>query len=231
MTVLKPKQRETLPLKLLAMISHDIKIPLDNFATYLEDFPASMPPQAEYDEIVKGLTSYVNSSRNLMDNILFWARLHLNGHGIISQPILLRLQTDLIILSLKHQTASKRLNISNKIPEMPQVKINLSVFEFVLRNLLTNSIKFTPASGHIEISSRRGKDRITVSVSDSGPGISADKLESIFCSKKTITPGKNGSGIGLILCNDLLNICRGRIWSESREGKGATFHFSIPAEY
>ncbi|KAA8477580.1 histidine kinase/DNA gyrase B/HSP90-like ATPase [Arcticibacter tournemirensis] len=231
MTRLKPKQKETLPFKLLAMISHDIKIPLDNFAAYLADLPMSKPLQTGGDEIVEGLTSYVNSCRSLMDNVLFWARLHLNGYGIISQPALLRLQTDLIILSLKHQALSKRLNISNKIPEMPQVKINLSVFEFVLRNLLNNSIKFTPASGHIEIRSRTGRDSITVSVSDSGPGISADKLERIFSARKAISSSVNGSGIGLILCNDLLNICGGRIWSESTEGKGATFHFSIPAEY
>lgn len=231
MTRLKPKQRETLQYRLLEMISHDIKIPLDNFAAYLENVPAPRSGQTEYGEIVGSLASYVNRSRSIIENILFWARLHLTGDGTISQPVLLRLQTDLIILSIKQQTISKKLRIINKVPEMPQVKINLSVFEFVLRNLLVNSIKFTPAQGYIAISIRKDKRIIIVSVSDTGPGISADKLERIFSSKKAINQGIHGSGIGLILCNDLLNTCGGKIWSESVEGKGATFHFSIPAEH
>ncbi len=234
MTRSKSKHPDSLEYKLLAMIAHDIKIPLDNFAGFLEHYNYSETDQPDYEDLISNLLTYVNASRNLMENILSWAKQYLDGHHNIRQPVLLRLQTDLIISSLKYITIPKSQNIINKIPEMPQININLAVFEFVLRNLLTNSIKFSPVNGWIEVGCRKDKDSVIVSVSDNGTGIAPDKLTGILSFKEGPKPdGLNlmGSGIGLKLCDDLLKGYGGKIWVESIHGKGTTFYFSIAAEY
>lgn len=229
-----PEHREDLEHKLLALIMHDIKIPLDNFASYLEHYKNPQTDQRYYEELISSLADYINSSRNLIDSMLFWVKQNHETYSIVRQPVLLRLQTDFVVSSLQYIAASKNLSVINHIPEMPQVKINLPVFEFVLRNLLSNSIKFSRSNGLIEIDERTKKDAIILSVSDQGAGIPPKKLAKILnfrARPEAAGNGQNGSGIGLILCNDLLRYEGGRIWAESAEDKGTTFYFSMRAEY
>ena len=116
---------------------------------------------------------------------------------------------------------------------------NLTVFadkamiNSILRNLISNGIKFTPVGGEITISTGKSDHQLVVSVTDNGLGIKKKNLDKLFhIDAAHSTPGtqkESGTGLGLLLCKDFTEIHGGRIWAESTPGKGSTFYFTIPS--
>jgi signal transduction histidine kinase len=106
------------------------------------------------------------------------------------------------------------------------------MLKVVLRNLVSNAIKFTNPGGHIFINRELTPSLLTVTVSDNGVGIAADRINNLFdISKIATTPGtenEKGTGLGLLLCKEFVEKHGGRIWVESIEGKGSDFKFTIP---
>ena len=102
----------------------------------------------------------------------------------------------------------------------------------VLRNLISNALKFTPNDGIIKISAKKSKDEVVVSISDSGVGIKSDLIPMIFKMDSYIstegTDQEQGTGIGLSLCREMIARHNGKIWAESELGQGSVFHFSLP---
>jgi signal transduction histidine kinase len=102
----------------------------------------------------------------------------------------------------------------------------------VLRNLVSNAIKYTNRNGHVKIVAKNYERYSQISVIDDGVGISPDMLDNIFkINKKTSTPGtenETGTGLGLILCKEFIEKHGGKIWVESQEGKGSEFKFTLP---
>ena len=99
----------------------------------------------------------------------------------------------------------------------------------VLGNLLANAIAHTPAGGSVQVRAQRSGDYLTVTVSDSGEGIPADLLPSIF-ERFVRGPGSNGSGLGLAIARDLVQVHGGAITAESQPGAGTTIRFTLPLE-
>jgi len=103
----------------------------------------------------------------------------------------------------------------------------------ILSNLLSNAVKFTPEGGTVTISAETGEHAVTVSIRDTGVGVPADRLKTLFVLDKGATTkgtkGEKGSGLGLILCRDMVEKNGGKIWAESEEGVGSTFFFTLPA--
>jgi signal transduction histidine kinase len=102
----------------------------------------------------------------------------------------------------------------------------------ILENLISNAIKFTATGGNITIDRILENDFVTIRVNDSGVGIDKDDLNSLFRIDATHTSkgtdGEEGTGLGLILCKELVGKCGGRIWVESELGVGSSFFFSLP---
>ena len=127
-------------------------------------------------------------------------------------------------------------NIVIKAENDPELEIFADplMIETVLRNLINNAIKFTPEGGQIEVSAKRENDQILVSVSDSGIGIPEEDTKNLFRIdskvKRKGTNNEDGSGLGLILCQEFVDKHDGKIWVESTLGKGSAFTFSIPAK-
>ena len=107
-----------------------------------------------------------------------------------------------------------------------------NMIDSVLRNLISNAIKFTPIQGKIKITAKQLEKEVHISVTDNGVGMSSEKQTAIFeLQKHTSTLGTNneqGSGLGLILCKDFVVKHNGQIWVESSPGKGSSFTFSLP---
>ena len=114
----------------------------------------------------------------------------------------------------------------NKVPVM--VEIDPARMSRVLMNLLTNAIKFTSAGGRIEVAIRLQANEACVSVKDSGPGIAADQLETVFDKFSRIDPLAHGYGLGLYIARAIVKAHSGRIWAESKAGEGSTFHIRLP---
>jgi signal transduction histidine kinase len=127
----------------------------------------------------------------------------------------------------------KELEITINIPSDIIVYADSSVFQTVIRNLVSNSVKFTPRGGKIYISAKETNHRIVeISVRDTGIGMNDEMLKSLFRLDAKVnrkgTEGEPSTGLGLILCKDFIEKHNGKIVVESEEGKGSVFTFSMP---
>ena len=106
------------------------------------------------------------------------------------------------------------------------------MIETILRNLINNAIKFTPENGLIQISATQTGDVVEICIRDNGIGISESECNNLFRIdskvKRKGTSNEDGSGLGLILCKEFIELNKGRIWAESKIGKGSIFYFTIP---
>ncbi len=121
-------------------------------------------------------------------------------------------------------------DITNKLPK---VNIDINRMLQVLRNLLINAVKFTPKGGNIRVITKTEGDQLMVSVKDNGPGISEEHLETIFDKFQQVnildSNKITGTGLGLSIVKHIILAHGGRVWVESRLGKGSVFTFSLPA--
>jgi signal transduction histidine kinase len=127
---------------------------------------------------------------------------------------------------------NKKIQINFDDKNDYQIVADKNMIELVLRNLISNAIKFTNKKGKIDIHITEQNQEIQISVADDGIGIPENRLETIFeVSKNKNTPGtenEQGTGLGLILCKDFIENHGGKIWVESKTGKGSIFTFSLP---
>jgi signal transduction histidine kinase len=137
-------------------------------------------------------------------------------------------------LSLLKQTAqNKSIEFCNEIDNLIFITADRNMLSTIIRNLVSNAIKFTFRGGKITLSSKNINQSIEFSVSDTGVGIEPDNLSKIFSIDKNKssrgTADEAGTGLGLILCKEMVEKHGGKIWVESEVGKGSTFSFTIPS--
>jgi two-component system phosphate regulon sensor histidine kinase PhoR len=125
----------------------------------------------------------------------------------------------------------KQIVVKNDVPEDMIIDVDQKMIGRVLGNLMHNAIKFTPDRGRISIAAVSADDKITISVADTGVGIPQEDLPRIFerFYKVDRARGKSGTGLGLAIARHVVEAHGGRIWTESVEGKGAVFYFTLPA--
>ena len=138
-----------------------------------------------------------------------------------------------IIELLKNYASLKNITLVNKIEKDVYVTADRNMLETVLRNLITNSIKYVNDNGMIEISSLPGSDSVKISIKDNGIGIPQDDMKKLFKVDQSFsTKGTNnetGTGLGLIICREFIEMNKGKIWVESENGKGTITSFTLPA--
>jgi len=131
----------------------------------------------------------------------------------------------------KEQAALKGVTLTTEVPDHLTAIADPNSIRIVVRNLITNAIKFTNQNDTITVSAWQVEDKINVIIKDTGVGISADRLSKIFRSKvesETGTNNESGTGMGLLFCKDLIEKCSGEISVKSELGVGTEFSFSIP---
>jgi len=220
--------------KFFGIIAHELRNPLfwfKNLASVLSKNFHKMEPQ----KVNKALESLDESAKNafhLMDNLLNWSRNQL-GH-INYSPVIFdvsELENDVIHL-FKSAADSKSIQLQSHIPKGTLVFADKDLVVTVLRNLTSNALKYTPVHGKIHINCRDDGNNVMISVEDSGVGISKENLEKLFKEHKdTSTPGleqEKGSGLGLMLCKEFVQINKGEIKVESEVNAGTKIVFSLP---
>ena len=135
---------------------------------------------------------------------------------------------------LKKKKKKKQIRLINQIDKEQKVYADRPTTTTIIRNLLSNAIKFTHPGGKIAVWAEKETENLITGISDTGVGIEKDKLESIFQmgdkASATGTSGEQGTGLGLILCKEFIELNKGSIWAESQPGKGSTFYFSLPVK-
>jgi two-component system sensor histidine kinase GlrK len=129
---------------------------------------------------------------------------------------------------------AKKINVEILVTDgLPTLKMDSERILQALRNIVGNAVKFTPEKGRVRVSARRADHGVEVSVADTGPGIPAGNLITIFekfqqATTEGLHPVK-GTGLGLAIAKQIINLHGGKIWAESELGRGSTFIFVLPA--
>jgi signal transduction histidine kinase len=188
------------------------------------------------EEIRQTATMLQNSSSvlfRLIENLLQWSRVQLGSLNI--EPVETDLQSLLeeSLLLVKEAAAKKNVEIQNNIFERIPLVADPNILQTVLRNLLFNAVKFTRKGGVVSVTAYiRNETELVVKIKDNGIGMRAEVLDMLFekgyHTTTRGTDGESGTGLGLVLCKELLERHKGRLWATSEPEKGSSFSFSVP---
>lgn len=220
--------------KFFSIIAHDLKSPFGSIIGHSEILIDKIN-EKDYAGIEKNASLILQSSNSAMElitNLMDWARSQSGRMEFIPQNFEINTLINEVILLLSGLAEHKCITITNALQSGIQVSADKAMISTVLRNLISNAIKFTNSGGRIIIMAEDNQNELIVSVSDNGVGIPEDKIDKLFNIQiGYTTPGtqkEKGTGLGLILCKEFISKNNGKIWVESKVGIGSTFYFSLP---
>lgn len=222
--------------KLFSIISHDLRDPFNSIIG-LSDLMADETEDISLEEMRKYAGLINRTAENafrLLINLLNWSRLNQGNIPFQPQNVhLLPIVNDCIDI-VKDISDKKEISVSTEIDEELKVNADLNMIQVILRNLLSNAIKFTNQGGVVKVfASITSGNKVKISVTDSGVGMSQDIINNLFEIDKEVlragTDGEAGTGLGLLLCKGFVDIHDCEIWVESNESTGSSFYFTMPS--
>lgn len=219
--------------KFFSIIAHDLRSPFSatlGFSELLLD----QIKKNDYEGIEEYAKIIHTSSKNAMDllmNLLEWARTKLGSINYELKEFEFATLVNQVSAQLKDASDQKNITLKNTISTSLFVNADINMIATVIRNLVSNAIKFTHDGGEITISAEEKANEVIVAVKDTGLGISPERIKKLFRidsnSSTSGTKDEKGTGLGLVLCKEFIDKHNGRIWVDSEPGKGSTFYFSI----
>lgn len=220
--------------KFISILGHDLKSPFNSILGFLSLLTENIHT---YD--IKTIENHLNiiqktaiQTYNLLNDLLLWSKaqsgkLSFNPQKIVFYDICVD-----VINSLKYHSENKNIVVNCFEQVKTILNVDLNMFKIILRNLISNAIKFSNNRGVINIYTEKNIDEVTITVSDNGIGIDENILRKLWDYTLTAstlgTAGEKGTGFGLLLCKDFVEKHNGRIWVETKLGKGGDFKFTIP---
>ena len=220
--------------KMYSVIAHDLRSPMASIRMVLNLVVASTSPETVGEEIYNLLDQANRESEevhDLLDNLLKWTKSQTGRLNVVKQELELNDIIPGVVEIFDNIAATKHIKLELKSEsDSLKVEADNDMLKTVVRNFLSNAIKFSPADSTIEIAMTKENEFAKVSVRDHGVGIASDRLDSIFHKGETTygTGGEEGSGLGLQLCQDFARKNGGDCTVESVEGEGSTFSVLIP---
>ena len=220
--------------KFFSIIAHDLRSPFNGFLGLTqimeEDLPTLTMP--EIQEIAVSLRSSANNLFRLLENLLEWAKMQ---QGLILfDPKVLQLLpcVDECVTVMLELAKNKGIEITYYISNDLKVFTDSNILQAVIRNLVSNAVKFTSSGGKVCLSAKDTGDKsVEISIRDTGIGMSPKMIENLFKldvqTSREGTDGEPSSGLGLLLCKEFVEKHAGKIWVESEEGVGSTFYFTL----
>ena len=221
--------------KFFSIIAHDLRSPLNQLLRLSEILQKEIEDEKANDAIklAKLINESAKSGRLLLENLLEWSRSQTGTINYNPEQLNLKEITDEVLELNENNASQKDISLQNNLPKNCIAYADGNMIRTILRNLISNGIKFTYKGGKIILDAKKAKGKIIYSISDNGIGIKSDDIEKLFridINPKTIgVSQEKGTGLGLILCKEFIEINGGEIWVESEFNKGSTFFFSIPA--
>lgn len=232
------KALSTMKDKLYSIIAHDLRNPVGSISAIIDLI------MEEYDSMHEDLRkqlllSLQSSSSNLyllLEDLLEWSRSQSENFVVRKQLIRVNLLCENAITQIQSDAQVKNIQLINEIDAHAEVISDPDLLGIVMRNLISNSIKFTGKGGEIRISSAAinhdSAQYLKINVTDNGVGIHPERIKTLFKIDESVsTPGtdnEKGTGLGLLLCKELIEKQDGRIFVSSIHGKGSTFSFTVP---
>ncbi len=221
--------------KFFSIIAHDLSNPITSIIGF-SDLLMERVQEKKYEAVghyAEIINQSVSHTHDLLRNLMEWSRAHTGRMDFKPEPIELNELAEETAQLFAGALLHKKISLSVHIPENTMVFADIHMIRTILRNLMSNAIKFTHAHGQINLSVLKTPNEYRVTVSDNGVGIPKTSLDMLFRidqNKSTRgTQNESGTGLGLILCKELIEKHGGAIWVESEPGKGSAFTFSIPS--
>ncbi len=217
--------------KFFSILSHDLRSPINALTGVLDILDEGYMTQEELKEVSKSLKSRLTKTRKLLDTLLDWAMLQMDAIKINNEEIKL---VDMVEdnLNFFREVEDKKIKYINNVPESDKVKADRNMLDLIIRNLVSNAIKFTDNGGEVKVGTETSKDgQLIVAIEDNGIGMSKDRMDKLFDTGEIYTTrgtaNERGTGLGLKLCKEFVERMGGNILVESTEGKGSIFKFTI----
>jgi len=220
--------------RFISILAHDLRSPFNNLLGLSEILIEDIRKlnTDEIEDIVNNINKSAKSSFNLLENILRWARAQQGKIPFDPQILSFTNNCKDAVEVLNPISKAKNITIDYSTGDHINVFADIDMLKTVLRNLVSNAIKFTNNGGTISITAKQIDSNITISVSDNGIGIAPDNLVKLFEMSEVITTKgtakETGTGLGLLLCKEFVEKHGGKIWVESEVGKGSNFKFTMP---
>jgi signal transduction histidine kinase len=220
--------------RFITILGHDLKSPFTGLLGLSEMLKENVR-KFDLDEIELFATQINKAARNiyrLLEDILMWAKsqsgkVHLKPWNLSFYELCID-----VLITLNPVARAKNITINYPETDSITVFADINILKTILRNLITNAIKFTNSGGLITISAMKTENAILISVLDNGTGIDPSELPKLFNLTQVVTTkgtaGEDGAGLGLLICKNFVEKHGGKIWVESQQGIGSNFKFTLP---
>ncbi|MFZ4861722.1 sensor histidine kinase [Sphingobacterium sp. Mn56C] len=224
---------EEFKLKVLSLASHDLRTPFVNLQMllnfrHLDGFKETLYTDQFLDDIAR----QVNKGKNVVNDILVWASGQLNGTGLVKEDFGIKDRMESTIIFFDQQIKQKELQVELLVQQELSSKGNPGIFDFFIRNIISNAIKYSPQKGRIEIGTHEvlKNGKITLFIKDNGNGMNEHQVDFINSGKSQANNNLDpyhGMGIGLSLCQNLAKQIGWGLSVESQQGNGAKFYIEL----
>lgn len=220
--------------KFFSIIAHDLKSPLSGLLGFTEILVN------EFDDLTtEEVKEFIGHSHQaainmnaLLENLLEWSRIQTGNFALETSNVNVESVFDNMISLFNQYARNKKIRLEKKVDAHLHVLADENMFKTIMRNLVSNGIKFTQEGGCVHLTAIPNERFINIVVQDSGIGLSQENINKLFrIDVNYTTPGTNkerGTGLGLVLCKELVEKNGGKIWVESEVRKGTKFIFSLP---
>lgn len=220
--------------KFFSIIGHDLMDPFNALIGFTDMLVESLKGKNYHDSLEYAGVIHQSSKRilDLLQNLLIWSRAQ--SGKIEIKPHLTDLNSMIaeILLVLNYMAQNKEIEVKTELEGNTKIMADYNMINTVIRNLLMNAIKFTGTGGSILIKTTKSDNHLIFSIKDTGCGIYQNNLDNLFRLDRTFSrrgySEERGTGLGLLICKEFIDIHKGEIWAESTPGIGSTFYFRIP---
>lgn len=217
--------------KLFSIVSHDLKDSISSIKAFLDLLKEESISKEEFNDLIPELSENANNASALLFNLLNWSKSQMQN--LEPKPELFNIQDvfhDKMAL-VEQKVEDKRIVLIDE-SQRDFVYADKSMLEIVIQNLITNAVKFSRTGDVITISNQDVNGKALICVEDTGVGISRENIEKLFNSNNNFTTvgtkNEKGTGLGLTIAKDLVELNKGRIWVESTQNVGSKFYIELP---
>jgi signal transduction histidine kinase len=220
--------------RLFSIIGHDLRGPIHTISHMMDIIKEKSLPEEESDYWIEKIDETLVITSSLVENLLYWAKSQLDGIQPNPASFDVRKLIDQNIMLLKQRAAEKKVIITGEgIAEPLMVYGDEIMIDIVMRNLLENAVKFSKAGDRVTLAAEKKEGFTVLTIQDNGKGIPEEAQSKIFNKYTSYTTfgtaSEKGSGLGLLLCKELVERNNGTIWFESKTGLGSSFYFTVPS--
>lgn len=216
--------------RLFSIVSHDLKDSISSIKGFLDLLKEDSITKEEFNELIPELSENANNASLLLYNLLNWSKSQMQN--LEPKPELFNIQEvfQTKIGLIEQKAEQKRLAVIDE-SQRDHVYADRSMIEIVIQNLLTNAVKFSRVGDVITVSSQDFGDKVRLMIEDTGVGISKENMDKLFKNDAFTTIGtknEKGTGLGLTICKELVELNNGKIWVESTPNVGSKFFVELP---